>query len=296
MAFKKVNDLGSQWFLPTVKEMESIYKNRDKLNIYLTKSGKSPIAHPFYWSSTERDLLNAYCISLVDTILDNNSVYYALEDNMIFDTLTNVDGMDSLCSSGYNVKVGMSIFCSKSIELPLRAMRKLSWTEINSKPKKKYNIGDLYYAADGSTVLGVVCEINNDGYNGKIISLHSDSSVWSLRTDTMIGAINMDNGSNNTSILQSANDHVNYPICSKIQSQGWYLPSLMELKSISKNMDQINSSLESNNGTALERGKLYWSSTEIDLANSYAVLMNGLNAQMSTGKSTMCKVVLMYEF
>ncbi len=45
----------SFWFLPNIKELDTIYTHKDTINTSLTSIGGTPLTDGYYWSSTETD-------------------------------------------------------------------------------------------------------------------------------------------------------------------------------------------------------------------------------------------------
>lgn len=128
---------------------------------------------------------------------------------------------------------------------------------------KTYSIGDLY--PDALNPIGVVCQISNNGVNGKIISLEESFLQWSTT-----GIFNTD---------EKAYDHNdgtknnlgNGPYGKWVTSlgNGWYGPAKNELTFSSATISTINQTLLS-----IGKSKLYgfyWSSTQKDSNNCYVV-------------------------
>jgi hypothetical protein len=63
-AISACEELGNGWRLPTIKELEVMYKE-------LHKKGNGNFKEPFYWSSTENDDDNAWYFFFV---YDNSSI------------------------------------------------------------------------------------------------------------------------------------------------------------------------------------------------------------------------------
>ena len=77
-AFKWCADLGEGWHLPSIEELVTIYKNKDKLNSNLTDK----LSKYWYWSSTEYDYKYTYgnlCAWLVN--MGNGGTTYNIKGN-----------------------------------------------------------------------------------------------------------------------------------------------------------------------------------------------------------------------
>ena len=138
-----------------------------------------------------------------------------------------------------------------------------------------YAVGDYYY--DG-TKEGVVFEVSADGRHGKIVSMKQSSEELRWSSDRaeqkrLIGADSKTDGAYNMAkVMAISGLRDKYPPfkwCADL-GEGWYLPSIEELKVFTLNTavhDAVNRTLIARGGTKLydkgERG-WYWSSTEDD--------------------------------
>ena len=52
-AFKWCADLGENWYLPAINELQAIYEAKDALNATLSANGYTSLYGDYYWSSTE---------------------------------------------------------------------------------------------------------------------------------------------------------------------------------------------------------------------------------------------------
>lgn len=130
----------------------------------------------------------------------------------------------------------------------------------NIEQKPSYRIGDIY---DDGAKSGVVFEVWNQGRSGKIVALYNAHRYWdnSTRPASVAFPFSLNDGWANTLAIASVYKNEENPVIDWCNSlgEGWYLPSIEELKSIYANIDIINTSLGSNRD--LEWG-WYWSSTE----------------------------------
>lgn len=137
-----------------------------------------------------------------------------------------------------------------------------------SKPTTSapYEVGD-YYNESGKE--GIVIEVDQDGNNGKIISLRQSPTPLQWASDVaeqnrLVGTIYMSGGVENLAkIVKIPNWKEKYPAFKWCfdYGKGWYLPALQEVESFSTHRDVINSALSAAGGTPIG-GYAYWSSTE----------------------------------
>ena len=140
---------------------------------------------------------------------------------------------------------------------------------------KIYKVGD-YYNENGKQ--GVVFEVSADGRHGKIVSMKQSAEQLQWSSDKteqkrLIGANSTTDGAYNTAKVKARRDwQSKYPAvkwCADL-GEGWYLPSLEELKVFTLNTaihDAVNRTLIARGGTKLyDKGERvwYWSSTESD--------------------------------
>ena len=141
---------------------------------------------------------------------------------------------------------------------------------------KKYSVGDYYN--DGVRE-GVVFEVSADGRHGKIVSMEQSVKKLEWASDAaeykrLIGANSETNGVANMAKVRAISGwRDKYPAfkwCADL-GEGWYLPSIEELKMFTLNdavYDAVNRTLSARGGIKLynrdEWHGWYWSSTEND--------------------------------
>ena len=136
--------------------------------------------------------------------------------------------------------------------------------------RKTYKVGD-YYNENGKE--GVVFEVSADGQHGKIVSMTQSREMLRWSSDEaelkrLIGADSKSDGAYNMAKVKAvANWQEKYPAfkwCANL-GEGWYLPSIDELKKFTLNdavHNAVNRTLTSKGGEKLFSRQLYWSSTE----------------------------------
>ena len=126
-----------------------------------------------------------------------------------------------------------------------------------------YKVGDYY---NDGTKKGIVFEVYDGGWHGKIVSLDYSKEQWTVDAvcGNAIGATSKTGGmSNMNKIKKLPNWKVNYPAfawCASLGS-GWYLPARDELILIYQNKEAINRGLN-RRGYEEIAGYFHWSSTE----------------------------------
>lgn len=282
-AFASVAGEGEQWYLPAKNEWTTIFENKDQINSQLSIAGGRPLNGNFYWSSTESFREN-----------DDNERAYATGIAMNNYTITQ-EGKNPI-----QVLAGDIFDDDKKVEGMVRGIRRLSWSEMTSKPVagETYVVGDLYYKeGDKENAIGVVYAVTDGGQHGKVISLDETSLAWSTE-NVSVGATDIDDGAmNSASIVKIEGNGAKYPANAwcVAKGQGWYMPSVNEMIAINGVSFLLNVTLQEK-GTPIEAGGRYWTSTEVDADNSY-VFVNSLEPSSSNVvKTESAKVRAVYAF
>lgn len=137
-----------------------------------------------------------------------------------------------------------------------------------------YKVGDYY---NDGTKEGIVFEVYDGGWHGKIVSLDYSKEQWAVEAvyENRTGATAIAGGmSNMNKIKKLPNWKVNYPAfawCAALGNE-WYLPAKDELVLIYKNKDAVNMGLSRRGYEGLTG--IYWSSTEHDVFESRAWFVN----------------------
>ena len=134
-----------------------------------------------------------------------------------------------------------------------------------------YKVGDYY---NDGTKEGIVFEVSNGGYNGKIVSLGNNVYKWSEK-QVITGATSQTDGMYNMQKIRSLSNLKYYPAfawCASL-GDGWYLPARDELKAICAQRTAINKALKAKGKSELENS-YYWSSTQDDKLFAWGVNMN----------------------
>ena len=131
-----------------------------------------------------------------------------------------------------------------------------------------YKIGDYYN--DGKKE-GVVFEVRNNGYSGKIVSLEQIECKWSLKNVKTDATSNIDGMYNMQKIRSLKNWQRDYPAFAWCASLGeeWYLPAIEELEAIYAQDKLIDNTLKTIGKSPFRMNQ--WSSTE-DYEKSRALM------------------------
>ncbi len=182
----------------------------------------------------------------------------------------------------------------------------------------KYAVGDAY--PDATSPIGVVFYIENDGKNGKIVSLDEGTDkLWSKNLGST-GARNSTDGLDNMRIIKElSNNFDGYPVSEwvdKLNNGGssatyaigaknvWYLPAYEELKQLYAAWNGDATTTANTSARAAFNSKLtneispnfYWSSTDISDISAWYVSFNNGNTGFSTKSAGSYRVRAVFAF
>ena len=232
--FKWCADLGEGWYLPSKKELVTIYENQDKLNPNLTDK----LSH-LYWSSTEYN----YKFSSGEFCAWYGDTKKAPKDYR-----------------GFYVRAVSSFGDS-------------SKSESVATTTAPYKVGDYYNDGVREGVVFEVSKDGKNGKIVSMEQADLQWLSDSAEQKRLIGADSRADGAYNMAKVKAIPGwETKYPAfkwCADL-GEGWYLPSREELKVFTLNTaihDAVNRTLKERGGTKLyDRGGIgcYWSSTEGD--------------------------------
>ena len=235
-AFAWCASLGEGWYLPAFEELKAISAQCAAINNTLKAKGK-PELGGYHWSSTQ---YNEFCAW---------SVY-----------MYGGDADTSHKDLGFCVRA-VSAFATEDNALSAQSL---------SKTSAPYKVGDYY---NDGTKEGIVFEVSNGGYSGKIVSLEQNECAWSEKY-VKTGATSKKDGMYNMQKIRSLsnwqNDYPAFEWCASL-GEGWYLPALKELKAIYAKRTAIDKALKAKGKSELDGW--YWSSTQDDGACAWNVSM-----------------------
>ena len=177
--------------------------------------------------------------------------------------------------SGYRCsRYGFRLVCSPDFNTPMSTS--VATTTTTTTTTKTYKVGDYY---NDGVKEGVVFEVSADGRHGKIVSMKQSSGglLWSsdsAEQKRLIGGDSETDGAYNMAKVKAISGwRDKYPAfkwCADL-GEGWYLPSIEELKVFTLNTavhDAVNRTLIARDGKKLydegDNWIWYWSSTEYD--------------------------------
>ena len=150
---------------------------------------------------------------------------------------------------------GKEVECNSVIKQTVRAV---SAFKAKRKPETTapYKVGDYYN--DGKKE-GIVFQVSNGGYCGKIVSLEKQHCRWSNKNES--GFDGLDGAAVMAKVRSLPEWEVNYPVFAWCASLGddWYLPESNELKALFSQRSRIDSGLKALGLEAI-LSDYYWSS------------------------------------
>lgn len=273
-AFSMVSDIGDQWYIPSFEEMKSIISEIDSMNDKLLSAGGNAISDACYATSTERTSTEVYGVATTSLTLEGERLISGGESDTVIDSIIpGAEGEDDTVIFHYELQKGDTLYVDKDTTVCFRPLRVMSWAELNSKPieGKTYRPGDIYYASDGQTPLGVVYETSNSGHNGKMMALKETTAIWCTLDEDEMTRIGMDsdNGADNMSIMAASDGYSaeNYPLITECsQDMPWYMPSYNEMRDIIEQYGIIQQALSSlgDKATPLSDETTYATSNEVE--------------------------------
>lgn len=156
---------------------------------------------------------------------------------------------------------------------------KLAWIDPSfaSTAANTYKVGEIYEV--NGQPQGVVVEVSSVGRYAKIASITEYQAKWAVLDnpdDTVfVNVTSTTDGAGNTVQIESINGYETaYPAFGVYNAlgDGWYLPSLDEIKHLYSSKDRINESINGRSDIAPVNSALYWTSTEVGAGYAYAYL------------------------
>ncbi len=237
-AFAWCASLGDGWYLPVCDELKAISAQCAAINNTLKAKGKPELKKFWHWSSTQYNELRERLVYMYggSTGLSSKDDYYYVRAVSAFGTEDSASSAQSL-----------------------------------SKTSAPYKVGDYY---NDGTKEGIVFEVSNGGYNGKIVSLEENEFQWSKK-EVKTGATSQTDGMYNMRKIRSLRNYPAFAWCASLGEE-WYLPALKELTAIYAKRAAINNTLKAKGKPELSF--YYWSSTQDDRVSAWFVYMDTGNA------------------
>lgn len=210
-------------------------------------------------------------------VIDSNKVYWSsTEADSFSDAMAFAADMDMSGMFGYQ----------KGVAMPVRAFR-----TFGDMPEPRYVVGKVI--TEGG-ISGMVCWVSEDGEYARVISLTQGNAVWGPVNDA-VGASSRFDGEANQAAIAAA-DLSQYPafnVCASL-GEGWYLPSLEELKQVMAKAAEINTAMTEAGGMTLA-DTYYWTSTEFDndAPNSAYCVLTTDGSELGSSKGAVRRVLPM---
>lgn len=174
-------------------------------------------------------------------------------------------------------------------------------------PAGTHKVGYIYYS-DGfaypqyfgnKTAIGIVVEVNSNGYASKIVGLQEVNRQWGESNEAGNSeALSASEGWSNTNIIKESatNLLVEFPAFDYCINYGsthaaggtWYLPAINELELLYENFDAIQVGLNAITDSGLKasiQNERYWSSTK-DAGGANAMAWNVLTGSIEAVTKT----------
>ena len=266
-AFDAVTNYGNgMWYMPAFDEMKAIITQKESLNSKLLAAHGEALTDSFYLTSTERLTSEVFGVVAQKSIIDNGGGPVVGPESSI-----KILDQQGDAEFYYDLKIGDTLLVKKEYPMNFRPVRKLSWTELNGKVSEdeSYKVGDVYYASDRQTPLGIVFEVSDNGRSGKIVSLTEKELAWTTQKRDASHGMDSKSGFENSTKLTSDPSYSKekYPAMHYcMETMPWYMPSYAELKSLMYNFNVVQLALtklqEKSAADLLKLERNYFSSNE----------------------------------
>ena len=313
-------DYANGWYLPSVGQLRKLYSALPFIESALTAAGGTTLSDGTYWSSTEFSASDAStpAFALGNTNKTSACRVRAIRNfvtagNNVVIVASNYDYMGTALVSGngtftYGATVTVTatpntgfafnhwsedgVVVSYDAEYQFAFARSCSLVANFSVPGR---VGSIVSNADGSQ--GVVFWLSPDGDEGLMVALEDASygCQWGSATDalTLLNkpfnqpiALQDVSGNTNTRCIRNHQGVENDYAASLVDFEnGWYLPSVGELRKLYGALPIIEAALVNAGGSTLTEDT-YWSSTEYSGSDAATATFSMGN----TNKTNTCRV------
>ena len=313
-------DYANGWYLPSVGQLRKLYAALPFIESAITAAGGTTLTEDTYWSSTEFSTSDASTpmFALGNTNKTANCRVRAIRNfvtagnNVVLVTSNdNSMGTASVYGNG-TFAYGDTVTVSAT---PNAGFTFDHWSEdgvaVSCDPEYQFtftrscslvayfvvpcSVGNIVNNADGSR--GVVFWLSPDGEEGLMVALEdaSEGCQWGEATDalTLLNqpynnslALRDVSGNTNTRCIRNHQGVENNYAASLVDFEnGWYLPSVGELRKLYGALPMIEAALVDAGGSTLTEGT-YWSSTEYSGSDAATATFSIGN----TNKTNICRV------
>ena len=268
----------TSWFLPSVKQWQSLYNNKDVVDETLNNIGGAPLtltSYEAYWASNDY-IDSAYVAGRLGVRGRNSklaSTNYARCVIGYGEYQAEIEGDDAIVT---NCEIGSILYSDK----------------------KCYYGGDPY----GVVPIGVVF----DPTKRLVVQLNAQGvQVWSRDVDTNTSLTDCDSSNigttcdtdgktNTATIIAELGTDTAAGYCQQQSEElgvagiSWFLPSIKQLSDVFDNLSVINYNLALIGAGTIDKGDDYWSSNESSVAYAYYHNVFGQRGRKSNGYLVLC--------
>ena len=313
-------DYNNGWYLPSSGQLRKLYAALPFIEEAITAAGGTNLTGDAYWSSSEYSATDAFTPSFAMSNANKTSTCrvraihnFVTAGNNVVVVASNDDNMGTASVSGSGT---FAYGASVTVTATPRAGYKFDhWSEDGVAVSYDANyqftfthsryltahfvvpgsVGSIVVNPDGSK--GVVFWLSPDGDEGLMVALEdaSEGCQWGEAVDalTLINkpfnsplALEDVSGNTNTRCISNHQGTDNEYAASLVDfANGWYLPSVGELRKLYAALPLIESSLSIAGGSTLTEDT-YWSSTEYSGSDAATAVFSMGN----TNKTSTCRV------
>ena len=313
-------DYDNGWYLPSSGQLRKLYAALPFIEEAITAAGGTTLTEDAYWSSSEYSATDAFTPSFAMSNANKTSTCrvraihnFVTAGNNVVAVASNDDNMGTASVSGNGT---FAYGASVTVTATPRAGYKFDhWSEDGVAVSYDANyqftfthsryltahfvvpgsVGSIVVNPDGSK--GVVFWLSPDGDEGLMVALEdaSEGCQWGEAVDalTLINkpfnnplALQDVSGNTNTRCIRNHQGSNNEYAASLVDfANGWYLPSVGELRKLYAALPLIESSLSIAGGSTLTEDT-YWSSTEYSGSDAATAVFSMGN----TNKTSTCRV------
>lgn len=313
-------DYANGWYLPSVGQLRKLYSALPFIESAITAAGGTLMTEGTYWSSTEFSASDASTpmFALGNTNKTSNCRVRAIRNfitagNNVVLVASNDNSMGTASVSGngtfaYGAPVTVTAYPNEGytfdhwsengVAVSFDAAYQFSFARSRSLVANfsvPGSVGSIVDNADGSR--GVVFWLSPDGDEGLMVALEdaSEGCQWGEATDALsllnkpfnspMALEDVSGNTNTRCIKKIQNSNSEYAASTVDFANGWYLPSVGELRKLYAALPMIETALVNAGGSTLTEDT-YWSSTEYSGSDAATATFSMGN----TNKTSTCRV------
>lgn len=313
-------DYDNGWYLPSSGQLRKLYSALPFIEEAITAAGGTTLTEGTYWSSSEYSASDAFVPSFAMSntgktatcrvrairnfvTAGNNAVVVTSNDNQmgmasVSGNGTFAYGATATVTATPNAGYAFDHWSEDGVAVSYDAVYQFTFTRSRSLVAHftvPGSVGSIVVNADGSK--GVVFWLDPDGDQGLMVALDdaSEGCAWGEATDalTLLNkpfnsplALEDVSGNTNTRCIRKHQGTENEYAASLVDFEnGWYLPSVGELRKLYAALPMVEPALSVAGGNTLTEDT-YWSSTEYSATDAATATFSMGN----TGKTGTCRV------